>query len=182
MVTLKSNYNKGLIVIELSALIVFPNANDFLFSVLVSSDESILKCCLSFLNCDSFFQTLWPWHQLLAIAPNLSNEAKWLSVECLGRVSNWSETKREQLFRQLLSGENNFDALALNYFLAKNQKDELSTSTSELSFSNVVTRTVDVHGRHLIKDVVTEDDDDEEMVVQNDRLKFVNVQSRVPGT
>jgi hypothetical protein len=104
-----------------------------------------------------------------------------LSVECLGRVSNWSETKREQIFRQLLSGANNFDALALNYFLGKNQKDEWSTSTSELSFPNVVTRTVDVHGRHLMKDVVVEDDD-EEMLVQNDGLKFVNVPSRVPGT
>jgi len=50
----------------------------------------------------------------------------------------------------------------------------------EMSFTNVVTRTVDVHGRHLMKDLVTEDDD-EEMFVQNDSFKFVNVHSRVPG-
>ena len=147
------------------------------FSFSGVSDETILKCCLSFLNCDSFFQTLWPWDQLLSIAPSLSNESKWLAVECLGRLANWSETKREQVFRNLLSGDSNFDALALDHFLEKNSSDKTIITTTELSCGDVVSRTVCIHGRHLMKDAEVEHEDSME-VVHSDSLKFVNVKSR----
>ena len=143
----------------------------------VATDESILKCCLAFLTCDSFFQSLWPWQELLSAAPNLSNDSKWLAVECLGRVSNWSESKREKIFRNLLSGQKSFDALALDYFLEKNNFAKFETTTPELSDQNVVSRTVSVYGRHLMKDIVAASSEDDEMD-SIDSSKFVSVPSR----
>jgi midasin len=144
-----------------------------LFSV--ATDETILKCCLSFLNCDSFFQSLWPWHELLTAAPNLSNDSKWLAVECLGRVSNSSETKREKIFRNLLSGQKSFDALALDYFLEKNPLSKLETAAIEVSDQNIASRTVAIYGRHLMKDIVSAQDDEMDSI---DSSKFVSVTSR----
>ena len=146
-----------------------------------ASDECILKCCLTFLNCDTHFQTLWSWQELLSASPDLSNDAKWLAVECLGRVSNWSEKKREEIFRKLFSGQNNFDALSVNFLLDKGFHENPECLANELYIQNVVYRTVAVHGQHLMKDILTTADDDQLDVEENQKLgefTFVSVASR----
>jgi hypothetical protein len=139
-----------------------------------ASDESILKCCLAFLNCDDHFRTLWPWHELMAAATSdLTDESKWLMVECLGRVSNWCEKQREDIYRNLFSGQKNFDALSLSYFVEKGGHELPARPAAEWSVGGAVSRSVVVHGHRLIKDAASEGDEAEAT-----GLKFVGVKSR----
>ena len=148
--------------------------SDFVFFS-VASNECILKCCLAFLNCDAHFKTLWPWQQLLDAAPGLSNDAKWLAVECLGRVSNWSEAKRDQIFSQVFAGDKNFDEMSLSYLSDRRIDENPECQANELSGEDVVVRAVAVHGRHLMKDILADDGDQND---SSEHSTFICVGSR----
>jgi hypothetical protein len=105
-----------------------------------------------------------------------------LAVECLGRVSNWSEAKREQIFRRIFSGQKSFDSLSLAHLSDATVQELPECQTNELSVQDVVTRAVTIHGRHLMKDISTGSDDDKngdvEIEDSTGYLKFISVGSR----
>ena len=99
------------------------------------SDEQILETCLAFLDLDIHFHQLWNWNKLLQLSNSTnkswsistsSQKAKWLFVECLGRLCpNLVEKKRAYLFEKLsqfkLDGTNEYDLIAASKLLNGDQ-------------------------------------------------------------
>ena len=71
-----------------------------------------MESCHVFAVTDRFFHKLWPWHDLVDLLPNLSNEkSKWFAIETLGEVCNLGEKTKAVIYKSLSSNDNLKNAL-----------------------------------------------------------------------
>ena len=71
-----------------------------------------MEACHVFAVTDRFFHKLWPWHELVDLLPNLSNEkSKWFAIETLGEVCNLGEKTKADIYKSLSSNDNLKNAL-----------------------------------------------------------------------